>query len=155
MVSLLASSILWYGKKRTERDIKNPQNTILLLNVILVATILQLLLLYYIKNLFFWYLSYLTFQTVAVLVSSISLVVCAQQISKHCQEGYEGFSINLISGCTNIAIILGNYLGQNVLGSYLGSSHYHQKSITYTVILNIELAVIPLLLAVYFFKLRN
>lgn len=152
---LIVSLILVLGVQRMKKSIRNPVDVVLILYIVIMLASLQLALLYFVPSLFFWFLSYLLFEVVIELIGSLALIVCAQQTAKYCQEGYEGFSINLNSGIVNIAIIIGNYIGGNVVGSFLEASHFSQKSFNYAVILSFELALIPLLLAFYTFKLRN
>lgn len=149
------SLILYLGVRRMKNSIRKPVDVLLILYIVVMLTVLQLALLYFVPSLIFWFASFMIFDIVIELITSLALILCAQQISRYCEEGYEGFSINLISGCVNIAIIIGNYLGNNVVGAYLAMAHYSQHAFNYTIILCFELAVIPLLLAFYCFKLRK
>ena len=151
----IISLILWFGLRNFKMSIRRPAVAIIIMHLVFILAVVQLLTFFFVPCKYAWFASYVLFEVVTNLGISVCLVVCAQQISKYCQEGYEGFSINLISGSINIAIISGTYVGRNLVGNYLSASHYRQTGFIYSIILCIEVAVIPLLLAFYFFKVRS
>jgi hypothetical protein len=155
LVALLACLFLYFGFRRPKESINSPQNVVLILYIVLVANVGQLTTLVFIGDRSFSFCSYLLYATVEELIGTLGIILCVQQISKYCGEGYEGFSINVVSGCINFAILVSNFLGDNVIGSYLDKSTDLPSSIGYTAVLCLELAAIPLLLAFYFFKLRS
>lgn len=148
--------ILYAMLKCTRSDIQRPNRVILCSYAAIAILIAQFVMMHGLKkNVFLWYFGYLLYDVLGGLITMFTLIINAQQVSQHCVEGYEGFSINIISGSINIAVILSNTLGTNTIGRYLESAHFSSKSIMYTAILCVEIAVIPFLLAFYFLRTRK
>jgi hypothetical protein len=148
--------VLFIILKCAKNDIQNPSRVVLSGYIAVSILIAQFIVMYKIKQYAaMWYVGYLLYDIMGGLITMIVLIINAQQVAKYCKEGYEGFSINIISGAINVAVILSNTLGTNTIGWYLAASHYSEISVTYTAIFSVEIAIIPFLLACYFLRTRK
>ena len=138
-----------------KNSIRKPVDVVLILYLVIMLSVIQLAFLYFVRSLFLWYSSYLVFEIVIQLAGSLSLIVCAQQIAKYCQEGYEGFSINFVTGTTNIAVVGTQYLVNTTLSSFIDASHFSARSVMFVLIFCIEMSIISFLIALYFFKIKK
>lgn len=148
--------VLFSILKLARQDFQRPARVILSGFIAISVLIAQFILMYKIKqNFYIWYFGYLLYDVMVGIIMMTLLIINAQQVAQYCREGYEGFSINSITGAINVSVIISNTLGTNTIGWYLAASHYSEKSVVYTTILCIELAIIPLLLAFYFLRTRK
>lgn len=154
IVYLLVSVFLLVLLKSMKRKL-NPKRWLFLSYLLICFTMAQFLVLYKVTNIYLWCLSFVIYDMFVQVVSTLMIIINVQQTSEYCKEGFEGFSINIISGSANIAVIISNTIGQNIFGTYLAESHYSLRSITYTITICAEIAIIFLLLGFLFLRSKG
>lgn len=152
---LLVALLVWVLSVRFKRDFKKPQNYIMWNYLLSISIVGFFIILYYTRGLLLMWASVLLFFTLSSFTVLLSVTMCVQQISKYCLEGYEGFSINFVTGTTNIAVVGTQYLVNTSLSSFIDSSHFSARSVMFVLIFCIEMSVISFLIALYFFKIKK
>lgn len=151
---LFSAFLMWLFSYKFKKDFKRPENFII--TAYIISILISMLA---ISICYFYPLNYILFVSIAFSSLSsvtvmISMIVCAQQISKNCLEGYEGFSINFVTGINNVSVVFAQFMTDTILQTYVYRSHFSNSSIIYVFTFCIELSVISLLLAVYYHKIK-
>jgi len=152
---LLVALLVWILSVLVKRDFKKPQNYIMWNYLLSTSVLVFFVVLYFNRGIVLMWISLLLFFTISSFTVLLSVIMCVQQISKYCLEGYESFSINFVTGTTNIAVVGSQYLVNTTLTSFIEASHYSSRSVMFVLIFCIEMSVASFLTAFYFFKVKK
>lgn len=148
--------LLWIIIKSRTKGIENPQQQIYFGYVVCLASfsLIGIAINFSGRSDLTFYLLVLV-NSMSGVVPLCSMIVCAYQVMKYCEEGYESFCINALVGCLNVAVNFSNYFAGVYIQGFITKNHYSTNSIMLCVLLSVEISVIPLLLSIYFLGIRN
>lgn len=89
------------------------------------------------------------------IMIALGIIACAYQIMQYCEDGYESFTINSITGVVNIGVVITSAIGSSWLSPFMDKRRYSVSSVGYVCVFVIEYALIFLLLGIQFLMLKK
>ena len=151
---IIGSVLLIYSK--TKREQIYPENYMVYafsLQIIMFLTVMFAYILSENVYALFWTVS-MTYG-ITNLIIAIIIIACVYQVMRFCEDGYESFTINGITGVVNLGVNISNIVGSGWLQTYVTNRHSSKQSFSYVCIFSSEYALIFLLLAVYFLIMKK